>query len=458
MLKTVKNFLFYHWQAYVINNLTRYNVILAPRQHGKTTLVCEVINTVAHAPNLINPLINLCSDKASRLYQLYSQRLNALFGDLDTWSWTKADVPSSTLRRQDFQLALINFIGSIAKPTGCTGTPSHLNVIDECELVDHDFIFESAMPATDKTKGITICTGTWGPRIKDLYKYAKRKMDAGDSHWFAFEMSLDDKWSRQALTHEERKAIRSRYDLSIPAHRRTFNTQYIGDIQNIQSAQYPYLDSVLELEHRGRIRDFHVQRDLPVNLTWDDGRGCTAIWAFQAINNVFYFFDYFEWQGTSLPEIAKNRYMWYEQNNFIYGVQVLPHTIKERSYMIEGSPSRYGVLKRIFKDKGAFCIVPKTSSVANKFSAGLSFLPNCFFHSRARNGISGLKGYARVKIANTKNVYKDEVSKNDCAHCGDAITEIAMSALSGQFMLKLNTLRVPMFDHQRRLLSVLSPY
>ena len=462
MIYKVPSFNFYSWQRYVWQNLKKYNVVLASRQHGKTTLFCELINSVVHAPHIKQPLVNLCSDKASRLYQLYSQRLNELFKGLDTWSWRNAEVSSSTLRRADYDLALVNFVGSVAKPTGCTGTPSHLNVIDECELVDPDFIFESAFPSTAKTEGINVMTGTWGPRMVDLLNFAKRKMAEGDPHWFAFELTFGDEWSRQALTQNQRDAIESGYDLTIEDHRITWNSQYAGIIDKIYHEGRPYYTAVSEAEAKGRIQETPIAHELPVNLCWDDGRGTTAIWAFQVLNNnTFHFFDYFEWTHTSLPEIAKNRLDWYLSNNFIFGVQVLPHTMAEKSYEIERSPSRQGILKKIFKNKGAFLLNPRPKTVENKLALGNAFLPYCMFHRRTLAAVEKLKKYSRAKQQNLKQkdpVYLDKIARDRYAHCGDALTEAAQAHASGSLHLKLNSLRTPMFQQQRLMKSLLSPY
>ena len=465
MIRTVDDLNFYDWQKYVAQNLTRYNVIIASRQHGKTTFVCEVMNSVVHSPLIKHPLINLCSDKASRLFPIYSQRLNELFDGLGPWRYNKADIPSSLVARQDGSLALINFIGSIAKPTGCTGTPAHLNVIDECDLVSEDFIFKSAMPATDKTEGITICTGTWGPRIAKLYAHAFNEMINGNPFWFAFKLDFGDEWSKQVHTPEALKAIRARYNLKNPKHKKIFDTEYLNRGDYTEFEKNPYYLGVTLAESQGRVKNFNLVPNYPVNLAWDDGRGVTAIWAFQYVGDTVYLFDYFEWKAGNLPTIAKNRLLWYGNNGFAPGVQVVAHTMKEQSYELSSGASRLSILKSIFKKRATYCMNPKIGNVANKFTMGNTLLPKCVFHSRLLDGqdqgIDKLKTYARAstKTVGGSEIYQDKVAKTPSSHAGDAFTEIAMAILSGRFQVCHEQARIPTFNTSVPMpKSILNPY
>ena len=172
----------YAWQLYCLLNLKRNNVIVAPRQHGKTELGCEIASAIALAPHIRQPVINICADTATRIYTLYGQRLNQLFSGFEGWYYPNANTPSTILYRADGTYALFNFIGATTKPTGPTGTASHFNLIDEAALVGYDFIMKSALPATDKTKGINIITGTVANNhYYDIYKLAVEKMNEGNS-------------------------------------------------------------------------------------------------------------------------------------------------------------------------------------------------------------------------------------------------------------------------------------
>ena len=256
MIYNVPDFNPYIWQHYCMHHLTHHNVITAPRQHGKTSLMCELINTVAMAPHITNPIINLCSDTAKRLYKLYGQRLNDLFKHNPLWSWTKDDQGSSRVLRPDGSYTLINFIGSVANPDGCAGTPAHLNIIDEAALVSKYFIFNSAMPATDKTEGFTIVTGTVANnQYKDIYDHGTAKMLAGDPNWFTFYMRFGDEWSRKSLSDSARNIIYSRYDLTKPEDKLIWDTQYMCDWDAGSAEGKPYALEVGDLQRQNRVLD-----------------------------------------------------------------------------------------------------------------------------------------------------------------------------------------------------------
>ena len=439
MTKTVKPLKLYSWQHYVLQNLARYNVILAHRQIGKTTLFCEVMNAVAHAPHIRQPLLNLCAPEASMIYKIYSQRLNDLFDGLDGWNYTSERVPSTLIRRSDGESAKLNFVGSVAKPTGCTGTPSHCNIIDEGNLVKPTFIFQSALPSTLKTQGINIITGSYGEMMKYYYNHARKMMEQGNPDWFAFQCDFDDAWSKDALTDEERSAMRNAYDLEDEDQALFWNTEFANKCGE-KLTQFPYREAM----EGAVVTDFDVYKIHPVNLAWDDGRGVTAIWAFQFINNKFYFFDYFEFKKSDIVTIAQNRAKWYADNGFSFGVQILPHTMQEKSFSIKTRASREALLKMHLNYRGVYLPIPKVDSLATKFTAGVNLFPQCVFHTRTHKGQKCLLNYSRKKFKTSLGSveFQDKVDPNKWAHGGDAFGEVAMASLSQQFIPALKSVLV----------------
>ena len=468
MIHTIENFEGYDWQNYCLHNLTRNNVIVAPRQHGKTTLMCELINTVAHAPNIKQPLINLCSDAASTLYKIYSQRLNDLFEHNPLWSWKHADTPTSRVLRSDGKYALVNFIGSVKKPDGCTGTPAHLNIIDEAAKVAFDFIYKSAMPATDKTEGITIITGTVADnQYRDIFESAYDQMQKGNPHWFAFYMRLDDEWSKNALSAQARDAIWKRYNLEDPKQKQIFDAEYLCEWESGIKEGRPYYKGIKRLEEEGRIQEFEVNRHYPVGLAWDDGRATTAVWCFQLVGNTIFLFDYKEWYDGDLHTIGTGRYNWYRDNNFIIGPQVLPHTFRERSFNLASKISRYEQLRSIFKHQGAYINLPRVGDINTKLQAGKQLFSKCIIHPRCENpfqGITHLRRYSRGKTKNKlsgEDIYTDQIARDSHSHGGDAFGELAMSYKTTRLFKALDQLSMqrtsilPLTDNRR---TILSPY
>ena len=420
----------YLWQHYFMSNLRRYNVLAAPRQVGKTEIISEIINTVAHAPNIERCVINLCSFKATHIYKLYAAKLNELFGKLDGFKYDNSKISDAKIKRSDETFADLNFIGTEAKPTGCTGTSPSLNVIDEANKVKRPFIFQSALPSTNKTEGITIIAGTWGENMEYYYEHAKRKMLRGDPYWFAMKFDFDHEFTKGALSERARDAIRSQYDLEDEDQKLIWYTEYMMK-SGLKLTRFPYRDPLT----KATIQNFSVDKSQPVNLAWDDGRGVTAIWAFQLIGGYFYLFDYVEFKKSDMVTITKNRFKWYNANEFKFGVQVMPHTMKEKTMALQSRISREAILKRELRGKGKYLSVPRVDSVETKLIAGRSLLRNCVFHPRANEGYERLRKYSRASIKNSYGikVYQEKIDRNDPnSHGGDSFGEIALAHGAGK--------------------------
>ena len=462
--KKVRKYKLYNWQNFVLNHLSKYNIITAARQFGKTELVCELINTICLAPHLMSPVINLCSDKASRLYSIYRNKLDNYFKYFTGWKWSHPNQSTVKLVRNNGTVAQINLIGSIAKPTGCTGTSPHLTIIDEAALVSETFILKSAMPAADKTKGIIIITGTVSPgAFKRLRDFAKKQVAAGNSAWFVFEVFLNDKEYVYDI-HDEHTiaAIESRYDLTNPKHRIIYETEYLGiwDSQSTEGKPYNSLLSVLS--DKGHIGNFNFNRQLPLCTVWDDGRNTTGVWLFQVSNNMLAFIKYIEFKNTSLPYVARQVLKIFTELNAIWGVHILPHTMKERSYQLESQISRHAQLRQLFLGQGGYIVNDKPSSIQTKLNAGIETLPYCLFDIEGcKQGIDFLKDYTLKKqtVEGVLNTYQDKIdSLAPSSHCGDAFTEAAMAYKTGELESMLQFIITGPYLPVQGVNSLLTPY
>ena len=443
----------YFWQSYFLCKITRFNVLCAPRQVGKTEILCEVINTVCHAPLISKPVVNLCSDQASNIYKLYKDKLNELFDNLDGWKYDNSRITDSIVRRSDGNAATINFIGAEAKPTGCTGTSPNLNVIDEAGKVKMPFIFQSALPSTNFTEGINIITGTWTENMEYYYNHALKKMNQGDPNWFAMRFDFEDPWVKHALTESQIKGIKSIYDLEDEDQALLWNTEMMMK-SGEKLTRYPYREAM----EKGHVQMYPLNKGYPVNLAWDDGRGTTAIWAFQFINGHIYLIDYVEFKKSDLVTIAKNRYKWYKDNQFKFGVQVLPHTMKERDWSVYKGASRVAILRREFYNNGVYLEIPRVDSISTKLIAGIQLFNYCIFHPRTLKGRQVLSKYSRKAVKNEAGVkvYEDKIdSRSVYSHGGDAFGEIAMGFSTGLFQSAYNSLislpSLPYIHHPRLL-------
>ena len=420
----------------------------------KLHLFCEVLNSVAHSPNIEKPILNLCSFEASTIYKIYSQKLNELFDGLQGFSYPNSKVNSTHIQREEGEPALLNFIGSKAKPTGCTGTAAHFNLCDEGNLVKPYFVFQSMLPSTSFTKGINIITGTYGPNMEYYYMHAKKKMLAGDPNWFAFKSDFEDPWSCQVFNAEERAAIKSMFDLDDPEQLDIFNSEYANIISG-KLVQFPYKENV----DKAPLADFAVDKAYPVSLAWDDGRGVTACWAFQFINGQVYLFDYVEWKRSDMETISENRYKWYMENKFKFGVQVMPHTMREKTHHFRTKASKEAVLKQGLKYNGIFLPIPKVDTITTKLEAGNKLLKRSVFHTRAIDGKLTLEKYARKKQVSSTGAmaFLDQIERNRFSHGGDAFGEIALAFVTGRLQGAYKQLNLSLQVYRNIPRSILLP-
>ena len=468
MIINVKHHEPYPWQAYCYDHLTRYNVIVAPRQHGKTELMAELINAVALAPNIHQPIINLCADKGTSIYKIYNQRLNELFSGFKGWKYPDSKTPEAKIWRADGTYAVINFLGADTKPTGPTGTAAHLNIIDEAALVNYDFIMKSALPATDKTGGINVITGTVANNhYYDIYKLGTKKMNEGSPNWFTFYMQFKDKWSRQVHdTPEKIMAIEDKYDLDNPRDKLIYDLEYMCLWEAGQSEGFPLRQAMLKAKSTHRVRPSRIDPRFPLHMIWDDGRGTTAIGFFQLKGNFVMFEHYQEWRDSNLPMICKDVVHWMNKNGFKPGIQVLPHTMKERSYTRADGISRAFQVANLFKlNRHQLIINERPQSIETKLIAANNVFPYCHFSTNdsVAKFIEVLENYEREPLKKKGEtdiqLYSDKIKKNSpYSHGGDAFCELGQAYMTGELFEKAIAMSLPKYAPRSIKHSVLKPF
>ena len=418
----------YKWQKEVFNNLTRFNVIVAPRQHGKTELVCEVIAAVAYSKKISYPVISLGSDKKSRVYKLYSGRLDEIFGEHDDYKWSNEATGTIKIKRKEGDHITINIFGSVADPDGFDGTAAHLTVIDEAGLTSSAFIEESAFPSTAKTGGINIVTGTVEPNhYQTLYYKARKKMLKDKSkNWYAFFMAIGDQMSVESLGEKRIEEIEDSFDFDNAEDRRKYEKEYMCNwMAGVVGTPYsPYYLKAVEEE---RIGESVFNKDLKVGTTWDDGRGTTAVWFWQFEKGQFNFIDYKEWKESNIPEICDDVKAFYDDLDAEMGFHILPHTTAERSYTERSQLSRRKQIKMEFFNKGIYIYLKKVTNLETKLNAGKEFFSVCKFDEfKCFDGLRSLQFYARKTNAK-RTAFRPGIADNKFSHGGDAFGELAMA-------------------------------
>lgn len=430
---TKPNSLPYSWQNHCMQNLSMYNVLVAPRQHGKSHLIKEVAKLVAYNPAIKNPVINFCSDTSKRIYRLYAHHLRDAFGHHPDFNYSNENITSTGFTRHQGDYVTINILGSIANPTGPKGTAGHLCVIDETGLVSYKFIKEGTLPAIGKTGGIFIATGTVEPnQYWDLYREATKKMNAGSPHWFSFYMKFKDHWSRQVHSQDSLDAIDAGYDFSNPRDVLIYDKEYMCNWMAGMEGT-PYAKYMSKIDQKKQITNIPISPHYPVGTTWDDGRGTTAVWFWQFIEGKFRFVDCMEWYEGSLPQICSDIMDWYKLRKVKMGFHVLPHTMAEKSYQMASKISRRDQVRELFQRRGKYIPMSKVGNIETKLTAGKEFIERCWFdQERCASGIQSLFMYSRVVNRGTSTPSR-KIKDDQYAHFGDAFGELALAFKLGRF-------------------------
>ena len=430
----------YRWQTHVLDKITRFNVIVAPRQHGKTELCAEIMNAVAHMPVDMTKRsikINLCSDTAKRCFRVYSAALNKIFKQYKKKGkksfWTSEKETELDFYREDGMEVNISILGSIANPTGPKGTASDLNIIDEAGKVSLSFIEEGCFPSTTKTEGINIITGTVEPNhYLDLFRRSQKKVAEGSKFWSSFYMKWEDEWAHDCLSDRQKQAVLDAHDFNDPKSKLKFEKEYgCNWLAGLEGA--PYAIEYHRAYNSGRIKQVPIDRNYALSTSWDDGKGTTAIWFWQFIEGAFRFVDFREWHEGNLPDICDDVLAYYRANKCSMGHHILPHTTKERSFGQRGGLARWAQIRNAFSFRGRYKIIPKVSSIETKLSAGKQFMRVCLFDEmKCWNGINHLQMYSR-EMNKVTGTYKAAIKSDEHSHAGDAFGEVAMCWKLGLF-------------------------
>ena len=444
------------WQQICLQGLTRYNVIVAPRQHGKTTMMGKIIQTIAYSTKIKNPVINLCSSYKKKIYTLYHSLLTEIFGDHVDYKWSNPDQSCIKLKRQDGGLITINIHGSVPNPKGPTGTASHLNIIDEAGLVSGIYMEESVFPSTAFTEGINIVTGTVEANdYMDLYLKANKKVLQGSPNWFSFIMRLGDDLSMSALGPDRISVIKDQFDFDNPEDARKFRKEYLCDwMAGIQGT--PYSAYYLKAVEEGRVCNLPFDPMLKVGTAWDDGRGVTAVWYWQFAQGKFRIIKYQEWHESSLPEICEDIMRWYKSNGAEMGFHVLPHTTAEKTYTERNKLSRRRQIRNIFKNRGYYVPLKKVGNIETKVNNTKNFFKHCIFdETNCFEGLRALQFYSR-KFNKATGTFSEGIARSRFAHGGDAFGELAMAYTLGKLDDRIfEQATSPLY---RSMFNPLSPY
>lgn len=276
---------------------------------------------------------------------------------------------------------------------------------------------------------IAISTPRGKNHLHAMYEFAKT-----EPGWFAQLQTVDDThvFTQEQLASELRRlqALHGeQYGLALfrQEYYCAFDAAIPGSIWG---------EAIAKMEADGRIVDFEVNREFPVNTGWDLGRtDDTSIWWNNLVGKQIDVFDFFSRPFMDIynPDSPKNSLVHLlldvrEKHKIKYGTHWLPHDARPRT-QAAGGKSIYQQFKAAavkHPELGRFAIVPRLDKMEGIQAARATF-PRCRFHrTRCAAGIEALRGYHREWDDEAK-IFLDNPVHDWCSHPADAWRSVALT-------------------------------
>ena len=416
--------------------MRQYNCLVAPRQHGKTTLMVELMKSVARASHIMDPVINLCSDTAERLFKLYSGEMDRVFGHYPSYNWSQHSPGKSIiLRRPEGDRAIINIFGSDQNFYGPKGTASHINILDEMGRTKKGFLEESVIRSTDKTNGVVVAGGTVEPNHwYKIFNFAKRSMVDPTNPWFAFYFKFGSEYSKEVHPSEaKRRKLCLSYDMSDPDARERFDKEMMCNWFAVTKGK-PLGAAYYRAEEQGRVGKFPYDPRFSVGTAWDNGQA-TAVWFWQYVHGIFRFIDFKEWRNSDYEVIGRDIKKWYDDRRAKHGIHVFPHTMRERQQVMGNRELVYIVMDFMdtYRRCDGYIINKKPHNIDTKLQHTRAFLKRCVFDlDSCFHGLTCIQNYERAGNKE-KGISGNSMVKNEYSHGAEAFSEVAWAWANDRF-------------------------
>ncbi len=172
----------------------------------------------------------------------------------------------------------------------------------------------------------------------------------------------------------------------------------------------------------GRIKDFDIDRSIPVDTYWDLGISATAIWFVQHTATEHLVVDYFEDGGSGFGYYADIL----EKRGYRYGTHFAPHDIGHRE--ISSGKTRK---ETAFSAGIRFKEVPRIGNKQDSIEAARGVFPRCTYHeSNCERGLAALSSYHR-EWSEERATFNSTPAHDWASHGADAFQQFAMSVETG---------------------------
>lgn len=399
-------------QADIHRRMKRFNVIVAHRRMGKTTMcVNETIDR-----GLRNPL------KHPRYAYIapFRDQAKKVAWDHNFKEFTK-NLPGRSVNEAELRVDIERPQGDVIRfqlfgaenPDAMRGLYFDGVILDEFGVMESSIWGEVVRPALLDRNGWAIFIGTPKGKNKfyDLYQFSRREMRRPESEWFgalykASETGIIPPKELESLRRELSKAD---YEQELECNFQAAN----------KGAYYAHLLEIAEAT--GKVTRVPHQPGHPVYTAWDLGvSDAMSIWFWQMVGKEIHVIDYFEDEEGkgmlgALEALGED-----ERRHYLYHTHFVPHdgSAKELSGrtrvqdLMDYNRGRVHILERYGVQDGIH-EVKKT-------------IPKCYFdEDRTELGRDRLKTYQR-KWDRKREIFLADPQHDESSHGADAFRSMAM--------------------------------
>lgn len=384
-------------QLEVINNLRRFNVLLAHRRFGKTVLAISILIHKALACSKPRPQVHYyCPTyaQAERVaWQYVKDMAGAIPGAVFNEAKLKATLPNGSLIQ----------LGSADNPDASRGVYSDFVVLDEPAQMPSDMWYKVLRPALSDRLGGALFIGTPAGRYGLFYEL----WDGPESwDWYRQEFRAS-----QTGVIDQDELASARAGMSYEEYQQEFECSWDASIRGAY-----YARQMQDCEQRGDITTLLHDVSEQVHICLDLGiSDSTAAWFFQLDGNRVKIINYAEYQNMGLPEIVDD----WRGRKYQYGKVIVPHDIKVRS--LSTGKTRLETLEAL----GVDCVLAPNVPIMDGIEAARMLLARCQFDKSAcKAGLEALRQY-RADWQDVKGVLALKPLHNWASHGADSFRYLA---------------------------------
>lgn len=393
-------------QAYLHNNLARFNVVVCHRRFGKTVFsINEMIKSA------VKDIMNgKTAPRYAYLAPLFKQAKTVAWDELKRLLKNFPDVKFNEAElRADFMGARIQLYGA-DNPDTLRGIYLDGVVLDEYAQMNPKMYSEVIRPALSDRKGWAVFIGT--PKGKnefyDIYHTAKEKKGWGRFIFKASETGiLDDEELEMA-----------QQDMSESEYEQEYECSWSAALRGAYYAKE--LEAAYDEERVGKVP---YDPSKQVITSWDLGvSDSTAIWFAQQDGKSLNVIDYYENSGEGLPHYIDVL----NSKGYRYGAHIAPHDIAVREFST--GKSRKDLAFSLGID---FQVAPKLR-VMDGIDNVRTTLNRCWFdEEKTKKGLDALLQY-KSSYDDKKKIWSQKPVHDWTSHASDAfrylcITEVVFT-------------------------------